>query len=605
MTDNENTTKYDTLGLGAAYLAQRRLSSHAKPNAAKKKLKQVNLLFNSGFLMKNNSVICVIFKQISYSLTSNTAVIRLFHLITIGGLNVMFIPKILLKQLYIRGSLSVIEQGFSFILRNCLKDAKLQKLETISINGKNIGLSSITIQKGADEVISAKELNDGEDIDFPLRSNITIFVKYADKLDSEKQIIEISFKVLPFGKLSFDVEDVVSSEDKNKVKIPRDINDDFNQDIIKKRQTLFEEFHGGKVEHIGKYSIEPHQLTGNIENFIGVAQVPMGLAGPVKVDGEYAKGEFMVPLATTEGTLVASYNRGSKLLNLNGGVKSTVVGDAMQRAPVFIFDDARGARDFVKWIKMNIDKIREKAEATSSVAKLIYIDHYLSNKFAFLRFNFKTGDASGQNMVGRATFVACGWILEHYEKKEHIENFFLESNFATDKKPSQINIMRTRGKRVVAEATIKREDLLRVMRVEPKQIDDHWRVAAVGSFLSGVNNTGLHSPNGLTAMFIATGQDVANISESSAGILYSELTDEGDLYLSLTIPSLIVATYGGGTGIGTQKESLELMGCYGKDKVYKFAEIIAAVALAGEISLASAISSSDWVSSHEKYGRNR
>ncbi|MEC7824744.1 MAG: hydroxymethylglutaryl-CoA reductase, partial [Pseudomonadota bacterium] len=327
-----------------------------------------------------------------------------------------------------------------------------------------------------------------------------------------------------------------------------------------------------------------------------------GVAGPVKIDGEYAKGEFLVPLATTEGTLVASYNRGMKLLNMSGGIKSTVVDDAMQRAPVFVFSDARGARDFVKWVNENIGKIREEAEATSSVAKLTYIDSFLSNKFAFLRFNYRTGDAAGQNMVGRATFAACGWILDHYEG---IENFYLESNFATDKKASQINIMRTRGKRVIAEATIKREHLLSVMRVDPKQIDYHGRVSAVGSFLSGVNNTGLHSPNGITAMFIATGQDVANVSESSAGIMYSELTDDGDLYISLTIPSLIVATYGGGTGIGTQKECLELMDCYGRDKVQKFAEIVGAVALAGEISLASAISSSDWVSSHEQYGRNR
>lgn len=106
-------------------------------------------------------------------------------------------------------------------------------------------------------------------------------------------------------------------------------------------------------------------------------------------------------------------------------------------------------------------------------------------------------------------------------------------------------------------------------------------------------------------MFIATGQDVANVAESSAAIMYSELTDEGDLYVSITIPSLIVATYGSGTGMGTQRECLELIDCYGKNKVYKFAEIVASVALAGEISLASAISSSDWVSSHEQYGRNR
>ncbi|MCC2618217.1 hydroxymethylglutaryl-CoA reductase [Aestuariibacter halophilus] len=378
--------------------------------------------------------------------------------------------------------------------------------------------------------------------------------------------------------------------------------DDYGEKVIAERQRYFEQYTGGTVNHVGKYSIDPQTLKGNIENFIGVAQVPMGLAGPVIVHGEHAKGEFLVPLATTEGTLVASYNRGIKLLNMNGGAKVTVVEDAMQRAPVFVFEDARGARDFVQWVDENIEQIREEAEATSTVAKLTYIDRILSNKFAYLRFNYKTGDAAGQNMVGRATFAACGWILDHYPG---IKNFYLESNLATDKKASQINIMRTRGKRVIAEATIKREHLLNVMRVEPKQIDYHGRVAAVGSFLSGVNNTGLHSPNGITAMFIATGQDVANVSESSAGILYSELTDEGDLYLSLTIPSLIVATYGGGTGIGTQRECLELMDCYGRDRVLKFAEIVGAVALAGEISLASAISSSDWVSSHEAYGRNR
>nr|WP_232848514.1 hydroxymethylglutaryl-CoA reductase [Bowmanella yangjiangensis] len=402
--------------------------------------------------------------------------------------------------------------------------------------------------------------------------------------------------------MTFEVDDVATQEEQNANKIPRSDADDYGKDIIKQRQRFYEEFSGTNIEHIAQYSIDPQSLRGNIENFIGVAQVPIGIAGPFHINGEHARGEFMIPLATTEGTLVASYNRGMKLLNMSGGVKSTVVDDAMQRAPVFVFEDARGARDFVQWVKEHMDSIRHEAEATSSVAKLTYIDHFLSNKFAFLRFNFKTGDAAGQNMVGRATFAACGWILDHYTG---IKNFYLESNFATDKKASHINIMRTRGKRVTSEVTIKREHLLEVMRVDPKQIDYHGRVAGVGSFLSGVNNTGLHSPNGITAMFIATGQDVANVSESSAGILYSELTDEGDLYLSLTIPSLIVATHGGGTGIGTQRECLELLGCYGRDRVYKLAEIVGAVALAGEISLASAISSSDWVSSHEQYGRNR
>ncbi len=310
----------------------------------------------------------------------------------------------------------------------------------------------------------------------------------------------------------------------------------------------------------------------------------------------------MIPLATTEGTLVASYNRGIKLINLCGGVKTTVVGDIMQRAPVFVFDDARQCREFLKWVQENTETIRLHAEGTSSVARLIDIDPYLASKFVFLRFNYTTGDAAGQNMVGRATFAACGWIIDNYPGIKH---FYLESNLATDKKASQINIMRTRGKRVTAEATIKREVLIQQMRVDTESLAYHFGVATVGAILSGVNNNGLHSANAITAIFIATGQDVANVAESSAGIVYAELTPEKDLYISLTIPSLIVATYGGGTGLATQRECLEIMDCYGKGKVYKLAEIIAGAALAGELSLASAISSSDWVSSHEEYGRNR
>jgi hydroxymethylglutaryl-CoA reductase (NADPH) len=186
-----------------------------------------------------------------------------------------------------------------------------------------------------------------------------------------------------------------------------------------------------------------------------------------------------------------------------------------------------------------------------------------------------------------------------------VRRFYLESNFATDKKASQINIMRTRGKRVTAEALIRRDALIQQMRVDTESLAYHYNVSNVGSILSGANNNGLHSANAITAMFIATGQDVANVAESSAGLLYAELTPEKDLYLSITIPSLIVATYGGGTGLPTQRECLEVLGCSGHGKVHKFAEIVAGAVLAGEISLASAISSAEWVSSHEQYGRNR
>lgn len=300
---------------------------------------------------------------------------------------------------------------------------------------------------------------------FSLRQVITVHLELNEEVSPEKRKIGICFSASPFGKLKFEVEDNVTSPTNRKLHIPRDDHDDYGDKIIKQRQSYFESFTGAKIDHVGKYSVDPDKLKGNIEHFIGVAQVPIGIAGPLTIDGEHAKGDFVVPMATTEGTLVASYNRGMKLLNMSGGVKATVVDDAMQRAPVFIFSDARGARDFVTWVNQNISKIREEAEATSSIAKLTYIDHFLSNKFAFLRFNYLTGDAAGQNMVGRATFAACGWILDNYEG---VENFYLESNFATDKKASQINIMRTRGKRVTAEATIKREHLLQIMRVEPK-----------------------------------------------------------------------------------------------------------------------------------------
>jgi hydroxymethylglutaryl-CoA reductase (NADPH) len=198
------------------------------------------------------------------------------------------------------------------------------------------------------------------------------------------------------------------------------------------------------------------------------------------------------------------------------------------------------------------------------VAKLSYIDPYLASKFAYLRFNFTTGDAAGQNMVGRATFAACSWVLDQYPEGK-IRHFFLESNLATDKKASQVNVMHTRGKRVTAECVIKRNALIQHMRVEPESLAHMAGIANVGAILSGANNNGLHSANGITAMFIATGQDVANVSESSAGIVYVELTPEHDLYLSITIPSLIVATYGGG-GLCRQGQSQQVCrncGCCG------------------------------------------
>jgi hydroxymethylglutaryl-CoA reductase (NADPH) len=359
---------------------------------------------------------------------------------------------------------------------------------------------------------------------------------------------------------------------------------------------------GADLAHVGSYSLDPTTLPGNIEHFTGVAQVPIGLAGPLRVLGEHAAGDFYIPLATTEGTLVASYNRGMRLLTENGGVTATVVDDSMQRAPVFALDDARQARDFGQWVDEHFEQIKDAAEATTHRGHLQSIRHYPVGPLRYLRFNYTTGDAAGQNMTGRATLAACQWIQSHCPWPAR---YLLSGNIDTDKKHSRMNVLETRGKRVVAEATIRKDLLQSLMGVDTDTLFWSRQIQMVGSFMAGSASNGSHAANGLAAMFIATGQDAANVAESHASVTYCQLLDNGDYYWSVTLPALIVATYGGGTGLATQRECLEMMGCYGPGHVEKLAEICAAVVLAGEVSLAGAVLHGDWVDSHERLGRNR
>jgi len=384
--------------------------------------------------------------------------------------------------------------------------------------------------------------------------------------------------------------------------IPRDkVNDCTNENAARRREFIREQA-GADLSHVAKYSFDPSLLQGNIENFIGVAQVPIGVAGPLRINGEHAQGDFLVPLATTEGALVASYNRGMRLLTECGGVRTTVVEQCMQRSPVFILEDAAKAREFGNWVNENFASIKQQAEETTHNGKLTKIQQFSIGPLRHVRFNYTTGDAAGQNMVGKATLSACSWISKNYPGGAR---YVLSGNMDTDKKHSSINMLLTRGRRVVAEAVV-REDILRnLMGVDTKELFETRQISNTGAFLAGSANNGSHTSNGLAAMFIATGQDVANISESQAAVTYSQLLDNGDYYWSVTLTSLIVATVGGGTGLATQRECLEMLGCSGQDKVDKFAEICAGVALAGETSLASAVLRGDWVSSHERLGRNR
>ena len=248
-----------------------------------------------------------------------------------------------------------------------------------------------------------------------------------------------------------------------------------------------------------------------------------------------SRGIFYVPLATTEGTLVASYNRGMKLLHAAGGVRTTVMADVMQRAPAFGFDSARQARDFGEWVTANFAAIKSEAEATTRAGHLHDIEQFSASRFLFLRFNFTTGDAAGQNLTGKATQHACAWIRAHYAG---IKDFCLEANLATDKKSSHVNILRTRGKRVTAEAVIPADLARQVMHTTPGQMFRARQISNLGSLLAGVNNNGNHSANGIAALFAATGQDIANVAESSAALVHTEVLADGSYYYSITIPAL-------------------------------------------------------------------
>jgi hydroxymethylglutaryl-CoA reductase (NADPH) len=394
----------------------------------------------------------------------------------------------------------------------------------------------------------------------------------------------------------------VEASSNGRVRIPRDPSKDYTQELAATRRAFVEERTGTELRHVGQYSIDPDTLQGNVENFLGVAQVPIGLAGPLRINGEHAQGEFFIPLATTEGTLVASYNRGMRLLAESGGVRTTVVEEHMQRAPVFVLSDALEAREFGAWVDEHFADIKAAAESTTRSGQLSYIGQYSIGPLRYLRFNYTTGDAAGQNMTGKATLAACQWIEANHPARPR---YILSGNIDTDKKHSRINMLLTRGKRVVAEATIDKDVLKRLMGVDTETLFWARQIQMAGSFLVGSANNGAHAANGLTAMFIATGQDVANVSEAHAAVSYTQLLPNGDYYWSITLPALIVASYGGGTGLGTQRECLEMLGCYGTGKVHKFAEICAAVVLAGETSLSSAVLAGDWVSSHDQLGRNR
>ena len=208
-------------------------------------------------------------------------------------------------------------------------------------------------------------------------------------------------------------------------RLPRDNDDDYTREAAAARRQVVSAETGARLDHVAAFTFDPGVVSGNMEGFSGVAQVPLGFAGPLLVHGEHASGEYFVPLATTEGTLVASYSRGMRITREAGGITTTVIDDAMQRAPVFVFRDARAARDFGHWVDESFAAIKAKAEETTRFGKLRDIEQYALGRMRWLRFNFTTGDAAGQNMVTKAVHEACWWIIDQHP--DGLEDFVLAS----------------------------------------------------------------------------------------------------------------------------------------------------------------------------------
>jgi len=383
--------------------------------------------------------------------------------------------------------------------------------------------------------------------------------------------------------------------------VPRMEQQGYSARHVKRRREWIEEKIGCRLTHIGSYSIPSEQMRGNIENPIGAAQVPLAIAGPLLVHGAHAQGIFYVPMATTEGALVRSYERGMAVLTRAGGVSVRIHVDENRVSPVFLFEDVDEAHSFAQTLHRNFEALRREAEATTGHGKLLRIDCHTVGREVIVNFCYFTADAQGMNMIVKATEQACQWLMLHSSAKR----FYIFSGLSSEKRASGSLLAGGKGKKVTAGALVQASLVKSYLHTTCEQLLDMWHHTIIGHLQANATGYNGHYANGLCAIFVACGQDVANVVNSAVGITNFEVTEGGDLYASVTLPSLTVATVGGGTGLGTSRECLKILDCQGGGHAAKFAEIIAATLLAGEISMAAAIASGEFVGAHEIYGRNR
>lgn len=412
---------------------------------------------------------------------------------------------------------------------------------------------------------------------------------HLKKLLNERTIVEVNEALRP-------------KFDKAAGGIPRGMG--ISPKTVNKRWEVFTEADQAREQLLDSKTVkEMEAYQRNIENFIGTVKVPVGIAGPLRVNGLFAQGDYYVPLATTEAALVASYSRGAQLITKAGGATALLLSEGVSRAPGFAFDDLRQAGLFVSWIVPQLEKLKSIAAATTRYGELIDLQITLEGNHVYLRFDYTTGDAAGQNMVTIATQAICDYIEENSPVQPRF--FFVEANLSGDKKASAQSFMSVRGKKVTAEVILPKQLVESTLYTTSQRMVEFWTMSAMGGVLSGTIGVQGHYANGLAAMYIACGQDAACVSESAVGVTRFELTSDEDLYCSVILPNLIVGTVGGGTGLPSQQACLDLLGLAGSGGAQAFAEVAAVLSLAGEVSIIGAMCAGHFSRAHQQLAREQ
>lgn len=369
----------------------------------------------------------------------------------------------------------------------------------------------------------------------------------------------------------------------------------------KERREALEKQLNIKLDNISNFTFTENQVNGrNIENLVGATQIPLGVAGPLTLNPKpHTLNPFYIPLATTEGALVASISRGCKAVSGSGGVKVFVEDVGQTRGPVFKTKGIEHGKETAAWINSHISQLSQTTQKTSTHLKLLKVKTALAGKNLYVRFSYSTGDAMGMNMVTIATQEAVNLI----EQKTKAKCIALAGNFDIDKKAAWLNFIEGRGKKVRAEVTLDKKIVKDVLKTTPQKIVEVVKSKVhLGSIMSGSLGFNSHFANIIAAIFAATGQDLAHVVEGSLGITDAEVDRKGNLYFSIYLPSLQVGTVGGGTSLPTQKEALGIMQV---KNVLEFASLTGGAVLAGELSLIASLAEGSLAKAHSRLGRKK